>query len=392
MMKTRTIKVQLKVDKNLFKPTIQAYTDAFNSVCTTAWDNQEFNGVRLHHLTYHNIRETTGLKSQLAISARVKATEALTSVQALKKKGKKVSCPQSKCCAIRYDERSLTIDFANKTINILTLGGRIRLPLFVPKYFQQYLSWKKCSADLFQVKGKTYLHIVFEKESEDVQPNGSYVGIDRGIKKLAVISDNRFFGGGRIKQLSERYERLRRQLQSKKSRSAKIHLLKIKKCERLMRKDINHCITKKIVGTLKAGTTIVLEKLTGIRGGARKLTLEERQNKVKTLRKPQRKEVNKWNFFQFEQFLTYKAQAKGCNVVYVDARYTSQRCSKCGHIKKANRKNQSIFKCRLCGFQHNADLNASKNIVLKYLDATGYPDWATVNLPNSGLTTANVPV
>ena len=159
-----------------------------------------------------------------------------------------------------------------------------------------------------------------------------------------------------------------------------------------MRKDINHCITKKIVGTLKAGTTIVLEKLTGIRGGARKLTLEERQDKVKTLRKPQRKEVNKWNFFQFEQFLTYKAQAKGCNVVYVDARYTSQRCSKCGHIKKANRKNQSIFNCKLCGFQHNADLNAAKNIVLKYLDATGYPDWATVNLPNGGLTTANVPV
>lgn len=42
----------------------------------------------------------------------------------------------------------------------------------------------------------------------------------------------------------------------------------------------------------------------------------------------------------------------------------------------------------LCGFQHNADLNASKNIILKYLDATGYPDWATVNLPNGDLNTA----
>jgi hypothetical protein len=111
----------------------------------------------------------------------------------------------------------LTIDFAKRTINILTLEGRIRLPIFVPKYFEQYLTWKRCSADLFQVKGKTFLHIVFEKETEDVSPSRKMVGIDRGIRKLATVSDNRFFNGGRIKQLSERYERLRGQLQSKKS-------------------------------------------------------------------------------------------------------------------------------------------------------------------------------
>lgn len=378
MKQIRTIKIQLKVKANVFKPTIQAYTNAFNHVCSTAWDNQEFNGVHLHHMTYHQVRKDTKLKSQLAISARVKATEALASVLARKKKGKKVSCPQSKSCPIRYDDRSLTIDFANRTINILTLEGRIRLPIFVPKYFEQYLTWKKCSADLFQIKDKTFLHIVFEKEMEDVLPTKNFVGVDRGIRKLAVTSDNRFFGGNRIKKLSERYERLRSSLQNKGSRSAKTHLKKINRCERLMRKDINHCITKQIVSTLKQGTTIVLEKLTGIRGGSLKL------------RKATRKEINKWNFFQFEQFLKYKAEAKGCHVQYVDARYTSQRCSKCGHIAKNNRKNQACFKCRQCSFQLNADLNASKNIVLKYLDATSYPSRVNVNLPNGGCKTANV--
>ena len=391
MKQIRTVKVQLKVDKDMFKSTLDAYANAFNFVCRTAWDNQEFNGVRLHHLTYKQVRADTGLKSQLAISARAKATEALAGVLARKKKGKKVSCPQSSRCAIRYDDRSLTVDFANNSINILTLTGRVRLPIFVPKHFQQYLSWKRCSADLFQVKDKTYLHIVFEKECDDVEPSGKMVGIDRGVKKLAVVSDNRFFGGGRIKQLSERYERLRGQLQSKKSHSAKIHLKKLSRCERLMRKDINHCITKRIVEGLEEGTTIVLEKLTGIRGGARRLTQEQRAEGKKTLCKPVRKQVNKWSFFQFEQFLTYKAMAKGCRVVYVDARYTSQRCSKCGHIHKHNRQCQSLFKCRNCGFQLNADLNGSRNIVLKYLDASGYPDWANVNLPNGGSNAANVP-
>lgn len=391
MKQVRTIKVQLKVDSKIFKPTLEAYTNAFNYVCQTAWDNQEFNGVHLHHLTYHQTRRDTGLKSQLAISARVKATEALAAVQVRKKKGKKVSCPQSKCSAIRYDDRSLTVDFVNNTINILTLEGRVRLPIFVPKYFEHYLTWKRCSADLFQVKGKTFLHIVFEKEIGEVQPSGKMVGIDRGIRKLATASDNRFFGGGRIKQLSERYERLRGQLQSKKFRSAKRHLAKISRSERLMRKDINHCVTKQIVKDVEEGTTIVLEKLTGIRGGARKLNLEERKRGKKTWRKPQRKEVNKWNFFQFEEFLTYKAMAKGCQVVYVDARYTSQRCSKCGHIHKGNRQKQSKFRCRNCSFQLNADLNGARNIVLKYLDATSHPDRANVNLPNGSSITANVP-
>src|SRR5258708_7005943 len=107
MKQIRTVKIQLKVANTMFKPTLEAYTTAFNYVCKTAWDNQEFNGVRLHHLTYQQVRQNTNLKSQLAISARTKATEALASVQARKKKGKKVSCPQSKCCPIRYDDRSL---------------------------------------------------------------------------------------------------------------------------------------------------------------------------------------------------------------------------------------------------------------------------------------------
>jgi len=169
-------------------------------------------------------------------------------------------------------------------------------------------------------------------------------------------------------------------------------LAKIKRSERLFRKDVNHCIAKQIVEPLHTGMTVVLEKLDGIRGGARKLTQEQREAGQKTLRKLQRKEVNKWNFFQLEHMLTYKAAAKGINVVYVDARYTSQRCSCCGHIKKGNRKNQCQFKCRKCGFQLNADLNASRNIVIKYLDATGYPSTANVNLPNGSLKTANAPV
>ena len=46
----------------------------------------------------------------------------------------------------------------------------------------------------------------------------------------------------------------------------------------------------------------------------------------------------------------------------MNPRYTSQRCNQCGFISKSNRKGQSIFKCKECGYELNADLNASRNI------------------------------
>lgn len=97
------------------------------------------------------------------------------------------------------------------------------------------------------------------------------------------------------------------------------------------------------------------------------------------MRKKQRRELNKWNFYQFEQFLTYKAQAQGIRVEHVPARYTSQKCSRCGEIRKANRKFQSLYACNSCHLSLNADLNASRNIVQNYLDSISYPSSGSVN-------------
>ena len=372
-----------------FQPTFEAYTKAYNFVCQTGYPTLQTNGVELHKLTYTETRKY--LPSQLAISARMKATESLKAVKALKKKGQKISCPVSKRCSIRLDVRSYNVWFDRKEASMMVVGGRKKFRIDIPKYFERYLDWKHTSADLcVDHKNRVFLHIVFEKEITDTPENGTLVGIDRGIKKLATTSTNKFFGGGHVKQVSDKYREQRKQLQSKGTRSAQRHLAELKRKERRFRADVNHCISKQIVEGLQPGDTIVLEKLTGIRKRARRLTKAQKQAGQKTVRKDQRREINCWNFFQLEQFLTYKAAEKGIRVVFVDPRYTSQRCSRCGHIVRANRKRQDLFKCRKCGFSHNADLNAAKNICLKYLDATGYPGTAVVNQPNDGKT-ANAP-
>lgn len=83
-----------------------------------------------------------------------------------------------------------------------------------------------------------------------------------------------------------------------------------------------------------------------------------------------------------EQFLTYKSVALGKRVGYVDARYTSKKCNRCGHINGANRK-KSRFNCRACGYHEHADLNAAYNIRDNYIlsSTPGTEEQGTVNCP-----------
>jgi len=69
--------------------------------------------------------------------------------------------------------------------------------------------------------------------------------------------------------------------------------------------------------------------------------------------------------------IKYKSEMKNKFFREIDPAYTSQRCSTCGHIHKDNRKTQSSFLCTKCGFQWNADLNASHNILY-------YDQWSLV--------------
>jgi IS605 OrfB family transposase len=81
-----------------------------------------------------------------------------------------------------------------------------------------------------------------------------------------------------------------------------------------------------------------------------------------------------WRYHELQQFIDYKAKEAGMDVRTVNPRFTSRRCSKCGHINAgfsreardaAGRKGFSAkFICASdsCGFEADADYNAAKNI------------------------------
>jgi len=109
---------------------------------------------------------------------------------------------------------------------------------------------------------------------------------------------------------------------------------------------------------------IVMEKLGTFRmSKSAKGTIEKHGVNVKA-----KSELNKSildaGWAMFATMLEYKQRWKGGFVdEYVPAAFTSQRCSQCDHVAKANRVSQNKFCCQFCGYTANADRNAAVNIL-----------------------------
>lgn len=73
------------------------------------------------------------------------------------------------------------------------------------------------------------------------------------------------------------------------------------------------------------------------------------------------------SFSMFRSMLEYKCWQTETILVAVPPQYTSQTCIRCGNIDPANRKTQSKFECTMCGYQNNADVLGSKNILTRAL-------------------------
>jgi IS605 OrfB family transposase len=353
-----TMKLRIRADDEqvrVLKETVQAYTGSFNRVCATGYKKRRVNGVELHHATYRQERENTDLPSQLVCSARMKATEALKSVRALKKKGRKVSVPRSRNCPVRYDARSATVRLTAGTASLATLDGRQHVSFEVPPHHADRIDWDVCSADLCtDRRSRLWIHVVVKKDISKPEPTGEVMGVDLGVRRPAVTSNNQFLGQRHWREVEDRNFRIKRALQAKGTKSAKRHLKKLAGRVNRFRRDCDHVLSKQIVASVEGGATIAMEDLTDIR------------TRVKARRK-QRRRLHAWSFARLKGFVDYKAELVGVHVVAVDPRYTSQKCSRCGKRDRRSRKSQSEFRCTGCGFRLNADLNAARNIAVNHL-------------------------
>jgi len=355
----RTIRIRLKPSEEQAEAlleTIRQFTESFNSVCRVGWEKREGNAYTLHRLTYRNCKTSSPkLVSDLHIQARQKAAEAVKSAITREKKGLKARCPQSLLCPPRFNLHTFHVNWENGIVNLSSTRGRVKVAFTLPGYAQYAVGCPTATADLIYRKGRVFLHVVINLPDVAFTSNGQAIGVDLGVTRPAVTSDNRFHGDRHMKEVVRRIFRLKRALQANGSKSARRHLRSLAGREQRFRRDCDHVLSASILKGIEPGTTVVTENLTNIR------------TRCKARRGEAKRRLHSWSFAQLKGFLEYKAEALGCQVVAVDPRHTSQRCNRCGYTYRGNRRSQSEFLCRKCGFHLNADLQASRNIRDKYL-------------------------
>lgn len=361
----RTVSIPTKLEPERFLSLMKQCSGIFNAHVDWSLENHTYNKSKAHHALYAQLRQVyPDIPSALIQSVRDTALEAI-------KATKFERCPRNKSTSsLRYDKRTMTLRGYQLTLSCI--GQRAKTILDVPDYFRDiFETWDFKGATLTYKRHKRQLwvQLVFECPTPDKQLEGETQGIDRGLYHLAVTSDGQSFSNAAVRSVQRKYLYNRRTCQAKGTRSAKRRLKAMSGREQRFSRDVNHRVTKQLANQPDV-TTFALEDLSGIRNKRRG--------------KKMNKWLGSWPFYQFEMFLAYKAEALGKEVVFVDARYTSQKCSQCGHIYKGNRQH-SRFRCVRCGFQSHADVNAAINIRDTYILSTAERsvERAAVNQPNA---------
>jgi putative transposase len=214
--------------------------------------------------------------------------------------------------------------------------------------------------------GKWFASIQVEQMIEvERHASDSELGIDAGINCFAAFSDGRMVEGVHSFRKHEKgLAREQRKLSRKKrgSENWKKQKRKISKLHHTIanvRSDFLHKLSTDIS---KNQAKVYVEglQITNMSASA-KGSIEEPGKNVKA-KSGLNKSILDQGWFEFKRQLDYKLYWRGGMLVEVNPRHTSQRCSCCGYTVKENRASQDVFRCRVCGHEENADVNAAKNI------------------------------
>jgi len=201
-------------------------------------------------------------------------------------------------------------------------------------------------------RDKWYACFSCEVKSKPLKESKHAIGIDMGLETFATFSNGqkienpRFFKTDQ-KALARAQRKLSKQkkgsLERKKAKKivARIH-------ERISNRRNNFCHqeARKIINRFGI---ICIEDLS-----------------INQMQRDNFRSINRsiddvaWG--QFAQYLSYKAEYAGRQLIRVNPAYTSQTCSRCGQRQKL-KLSERVYHCNSCGFSLDRDINASLNIL-----------------------------
>lgn len=311
---------------------------------------------------YSWIKEVSSKSVKQSIMNADKAFKRFFKGQSAFPRFKKKNKTDVKMYFVKTDAKTI-IPCERHRIKIPTLGW-IRLKE------KGYIPTDRCikSGTVSYQAGRYYVSVlVDEKDVEYQKLNGFGIGIDVGIKELAVVSDGTIYKNinktAKVKKLEKKLLREQRKL-SRKYESLKIRNKKEK--GGATRQNIHKQIVKvqKLHQRLNNKRTDYMNKTVSdiVKRKPSYVTIEDLNVKGMMKNKHLSKAIAQQRLYEFRSKLAYKCKLAGIELRVVDRWYPSSRkCHSCGSIKKDLKLSDRIYTCD-CGYREDRDYNASLNL------------------------------
>ncbi len=219
-----------------------------------------------------------------------------------------------------------------------------------------------------------YLSIGYNVEDIECTLTDKSLGIDLGIKDLAICSDGKIFKNiNKTKRVRELKKRLKRE-QRKFSKMINGNIDKLTVNHKpIYKKPLEEC---KNIQKQKERIKLIYRKLTNIRNNyihqttseivkAKPFQIVMEGLNVKQMMKNKHlaEAISDEKFYEFIRQMKYKSQRYGITFIQVDRFYPSSKmCSRCGNIKRDLKLSDRTYKCDVCGLVIDRDYNASINL------------------------------
>ena len=260
--------------------------------------------------------------------------------------------PRGSYCAIRI-----------KGLPEIRLRKGLNLPEDVPKALTITLRGRRL-----------FVNLTYEVELATLPESEAAVGVDMGVSDRLALSNGEHVG--RRRKPNAKLRRAQRRLSTCKKgshrwRKRRAVLANQQHRERIRNRNECHRITTDLVRRfgLIAVEDLAIKNMTRSAAG----TLENPGTGVAQKRGLNRS-ISEQTWGMIRHQLTYKAGWAGREMVVVDPRFTSQRCSGCGTVSAEHRQRKR-YNCAECGMTEDADVNAARNVLHKALAGRRTPDY-----------------
>ena len=208
-----------------------------------------------------------------------------------------------------------------------------------------------------------WITIGIEYEDSTVLPTNEGIGIDLGIKDLAICSDKNKYQNinktQRVKKLEKRKRRLQRSISRRYEKNKKgVSYCKtsniIKREKELLK--LNHRLTNIRQNYLHQTTSEIVKREPSF------ICMEDLNVNGMMKNKHLSKAVQQQGFYEFRRQIEYKSVWNNIPVIIADRFFPSSKlCSCCGRIKKDLKLSDRIYRCE-CGNIIDRDYQAALNL------------------------------